>query len=244
MRGGQVIVFDDITEFLHNQRNAAWEEVAKRLAHEIKNPLTPIRLQSERLQRKLSDKLEQSADRDLLAKATTTIIDQVETMRSLVSEFGIFARPLAMRTIASDINALIRKASELYIDQPFRYQLGENLPPVAADPVQMQQVFINLIKNAVEASEAGQTLELLWQSRQEGELIIITLEDNGPGFADLSKDPFEPYITTKTKGSGLGLAIVKKIITEHGGSISAGRSDTLGGACIRFSLPIHQRKEP
>lgn len=244
VRGGQVIVFDDITEFLHNQRNAAWEEVAKRLAHEIKNPLTPIRLQSERLQRKLSDKLEQSADRDLLAKATTTIIDQVETMRSLVSEFGIFARPLAMRTIASDINALIRKASELYIDQPFRYQLGENLPPVAADPVQMQQVFINLIKNAVEASEAGQTLELLWQSRQEGELIIITLEDNGPGFADLSKDPFEPYITTKTKGSGLGLAIVKKIITEHGGSISAGRSDTLGGACIRFSLPIHQRKEP
>ena len=96
VRGGQVIVFDDITEFLHNQRNAAWEEVAKRLAHEIKNPLTPIRLQSERLQRKLSDKLEQSADRDLLAKATTTIIDQVETMRSLVSEFGIFARPLAM----------------------------------------------------------------------------------------------------------------------------------------------------
>ncbi|MDO4776136.1 MAG: ATP-binding protein [Cardiobacteriaceae bacterium] len=238
VRGGQVIVFDDITEFLHNQRNAAWEEVAKRLAHEIKNPLTPIRLQSERLQRKLDGKLEDSADRDLLAKATNTIIDQVETMRTLVSEFGIFARPLAMRTIPADINALIRKASELYVDQRFQYDLAENLPPVAADPVQMQQVFINLVKNAFEARASD--LQLLWRTRREGDsLVSISLEDNGPGFADLSKDPFEPYITTKNKGSGLGLAIVKKIITEHGGSISAGHSDTLGGACIRFTLPIH-----
>lgn len=243
VRGGQVIVFDDITEFLHNQRNAAWEEVAKRLAHEIKNPLTPIRLQSERLQRKLEQKLEDTADRDLLAKATATIIDQVETMRALVSEFGLFARPLAMRTIPADINALIRKVCELYIEQQFRFDLADNLPPAAADPVQMQQVFINLIKNAVEAGEDPQTLELLWHSGQQDGLIILTLEDNGPGFADLSKDPFEPYITTKAKGSGLGLAIVKKIITEHGGSISAGRSEQLGGACIRLTLPVHPARK-
>lgn len=243
VRGGQVIVFDDITEFLHNQRNAAWEEVAKRLAHEIKNPLTPIRLQSERLQRKLSDKLDQDTDRELLTKATTTIIDQVETMHTLVSEFGLFARPLAMRTIPVDINTLIRKAGELYIDQHFQYALDEGLPQVAADPVQMHQVFLNLIKNAQEASDDPAKLDMLWTSRQDGDLILLTLEDNGPGFADLSKDPFEPYITTKIKGSGLGLAIVKKIITEHGGSISVGRSDTLGGACIRFTLPIYRSKE-
>lgn len=243
VRGGQVIVFDDITEFLHNQRNAAWEEVAKRLAHEIKNPLTPIRLQSERLQRKLNSKLEEAADRDLLSKATNTIIDQVETMRALVSEFGIFARPLAMRTIPADINALIRKASELYVDQRFGYDLAGNLPAVAADPVQMQQVFINLVKNAFEARPDD--LQLLWRTRRDGdELVSVSLEDNGPGFADLSKDPFEPYITTKSKGSGLGLAIVKKIITEHGGSISAGHSETLGGACIRFTLPVHYPDTP
>ena len=245
VRGGQVIVFDDITEFLHNQRNAAWEEVAKRLAHEIKNPLTPIRLQSERLQRKLDSKLDDTTDRELLHKATTTIIDQVETMRTLVSEFGLFARPLAMRLMAVDINALIRKASELYVDQSFQFDFAPNLPAVAADPVQLQQVFINLIKNAQEASKEPQPLELLWRTRQESELVVLTLEDNGPGFADLSKDPFEPYITSKSKGSGLGLAIVKKIITEHGGSISVGRSEALGGACIRFTLPLHtQRKDP
>lgn len=241
VRGGQVIVFDDITEFLHNQRNAAWEEVAKRLAHEIKNPLTPIRLQSERLQRKLDDKLENQSDRELLAKATNTIIDQVETMRTLVSEFGLFARPLAMRMTPTDINALIRKTSELYVDAPFRFELADHLPLVAADPVQMQQVFINLIKNAFEASPAP---ELLWHTHRDGERIHISLEDNGPGFADLTKDPFEPYITTKSKGSGLGLAIVKKIITEHGGSISAGHSETLGGACIRFTLPVHHPDTP
>lgn len=242
VRGGQVIVFDDITEFLHNQRNAAWEEVAKRLAHEIKNPLTPIRLQSERLQRKLEAKL-QDSDRELLSKATTTIIDQVETMRTLVSEFGLFARPLAVRTMAADINALIRKACELYVELRFSLDLAPNLPAVAADPVQMHQVFLNLIKNAIEAGEDPAQLQMHWSSRQDGGLIILTLEDNGPGFADLSKDPFEPYITTKTKGSGLGLAIVKKIITEHGGSISVGRSDTLGGACIRFTLPVHRPKD-
>ena len=243
-RNGHVIVIDDITEFLHAQRNAAWEEVAKRLAHEIKNPLTPIRLQSERLQRRLADKLTDEADRQILAKATGTIIDQVEAMQQIVADFSQIARPLETRRQNLYLNPLLRQIAELYREHHPELDLAEAQRPVHADPVHIRQILINLMKNAVEAVQNEANPRIRWRTREEGGNIILDIEDNGPGFADLTKDPFEPYVTNKPKGTGLGLAIVKKIVHEHDGTISAGHSRELGGARITITLPATQPASP
>ena len=243
-RNGHVIVIDDITEFLHAQRNAAWEEVAKRLAHEIKNPLTPIRLQSERLQRRLADKLADEADRQILAKATGTIIDQVEAMQQIVADFSQIARPLETRRQNLYLNPLLRQIAELYREQHLELDLQEPLGDISADPVHLRQILINLMKNAVEAVQNEANPCIRWRTREEGGNIILDIEDNGPGFADLTKDPFEPYVTNKPKGTGLGLAIVKKIVHEHDGTISAGHSRELGGARITITLPATQPASP
>lgn len=234
---GYVIIFDDVTDFLHAQRNAAWEEVARRLAHEIKNPLTPIRLQSERLARKLGDKLSDSQSQQLLEKSTNIIIHQVDVMQQMVQEFGQFAKPLNLRSQPTNINQLIEKTSELFVDTQISLDLDHSVAPILVDPIQIEQVLINLTKNAQEAV-GNAPIHIRWQTKQLADLLEITIEDNGIGFSDLSKDPFEPYVTTKTKGTGLGLAIVKKIIHEHGGHICAGKSMTLGGASIVFTLPF------
>ncbi|SUO94562.1 HAMP domain-containing histidine kinase [Suttonella ornithocola] len=240
-RGGQVIVFEDVTEFQQNQRNSAWEEVARRLAHEIKNPLTPIRLQGERLQRKLSDKLSEESDQHILQRATTTIINQVDAMQQMVSDFSQYAKPLELRQKAIDFNHLLKDIAELYPDIELTLQLKEPLPEMCADPIQLRQVIHNLTKNAIEATPDNETTHILWQTESNGKTITFTIEDNGSGFADLKQDPFEPYVTNKTKGTGLGLAIVKKIITEHQGSIQAGHSKTLKGAAIIITLPIQTK---
>ena len=239
-RNGHVIVIDDITEFLHAQRNAAWEEVAKRLAHEIKNPLTPIRLQSERLQRRLTDKLSDEADKQILGKATGTIIDQVEAMQQIVADFSQIAKPLETRRQSLQLNPLLRQIAELYRENHPELDLAEPQRPVHADPVHIRQILINLMKNAIEATQNETTPCIRWRSYEEGGNIILDIEDNGPGFADLTKDPFEPYVTNKPKGTGLGLAIVKKIVHEHDGTISAGHSRELGGAKITLTLPATQ----
>ena len=239
-RHGHVIVIDDITEFLHAQRNAAWEEVAKRLAHEIKNPLTPIRLQSERLQRRLADKLSDETDKQILSKATGTIIDQVEAMQQIVADFSQIAKPLETRRQNLQLNPLLRQIAELYREHHPELDLAEPQRPVHADPVHIRQILINLMKNAIEATQNEANPRIRWRSHEEGGNIILDIEDNGPGFADLTKDPFEPYVTNKPKGTGLGLAIVKKIVHEHDGTISAGHSRELGGAKITLILPATQ----
>ncbi|SUO95972.1 sensor histidine kinase [Suttonella indologenes] len=241
-RGGQVIVFEDVTEFQHNQRNAAWEEVARRLAHEIKNPLTPIRLQGERLQRKLNDKLADE-ERRILERATSTIINQVDAMQQMVADFSQFAKPLELRRQAVDMNHLIREIADMYPETPISLDLDSDLPRIFADAVQMRQVLHNLMKNAVEAMSEENMPAIRWQSSRQDKQTAFSIEDAGTGFTNLHQDPFEPYVTGKSKGTGLGLAIVKKIINEHGGSIQAGHAKTLKGAKISFILPIENHNE-
>ncbi|UJF24171.1 ATP-binding protein [Suttonella sp. R2A3] len=233
--GVDILVFDDITDFIHSQRNAAWEEVARRLAHEIKNPLTPIQLQGERLQLKLSNKLSDEADQRILQRATDTIIKQVEAMKTIVSDFSQFARPIELRRQSIDLNALLQEMTELYPEHDIRVIADPSLPQVSIDPVQLRQVFLNLTKNALEAAGEDAIVEWSTQQNDHGD-IIMCVADNGAGFSDFEQDPFEPYVTGKSKGTGLGLAIVKKIIQEHNGHIAVSNSSALGGAKITITL--------
>lgn len=238
-RDGHVIVFDDITTYLQHQRNAAWEEVARRLAHEIKNPLTPIRLQSERLQHKLHNRLQDSNDQHILSRATQTIINQVDALKDIVSDFSHLAKTIELRRAPLNLNALLEELSELYPHTPLTLNLQPNLPSLNADATQLRQVLHNLIKNAIEATETQANPTIILTTQNQPHQILLTIEDNGTGFIDLNKDPFEPYVTGKKKGTGLGLAIVKKIILEHHGSIQAGHSTTLEGAKISLTLPLN-----
>lgn len=235
---GLIVVFDDITDFLHNQRNAAWEEVAKRLAHEIKNPLTPIQLQAERLQRKLQEALPEQ-ERFILQRATETIINQVALLKRLVSDFGQMARPLNLRRQALPLLPLLQELSEWYPQQlQIQWRMDDEALQLHADPFELRQVFNNLLKNAIEAGANQLQVDI----QREGAMVHLALQDNGQGFHNLQQDPFEPYVSQKEKGTGLGLAIVRKIIHEHGGSIDAGNAQ--GGALIRLSLPCISNEEP
>ncbi len=244
--GGYIIVFDDITALLQAQRDAAWGEVARRLAHEIKNPLTPIQLSAERLRRRYLGA--HHGDSDLLDRATHTIIQQVTAMKEMVNAFSEYARTPDMDMTRFDLNQLIAEVAELYRhgDQPLSLQLelDPGLPTVEADEGRMRQVFNNLIGNALEAMDRQTDEEINISTRRvdhEGvELIEVKVADNGPGFLDDIVDhAFDPYVTSKAKGTGLGLAIVKKLIEEHGGQIS-GRNDERGGAEIVILLPVTQ----
>ncbi len=242
--GGYVVVFDDVTALIQAQRDAAWGEVARRLAHEIKNPLTPIRLSAERLRHKLLAQLP-APERDTLDRATRTIVQQVDALKSMVNAFSDYARPAPMQTEVLDLNALIRDVVELYHGRPnladMRLDLDGGLPPIAADAGRMRQVMHNLLLNASDALAAtsGPVLRLGTRLLRfgDGSFIELKVQDNGPGFAPAVMERlFEPYVTTKEKGTGLGLAIVKKIIEEHGGTL---RAENLkdGGACVMIRLP-------
>ncbi len=228
-----IVVLNDVTEFTHNQRNEAWEEVARRLAHEIKNPLTPIQLQTERLQMKLTGALD-TKNADLLRRATDTIINQVAVIKQLVADFSQFAkRPLRLRQQSLNLTALLREMVDLYPALNTTLQLPELT--IKGDPLELRQVFVNLFKNA---QEAGATA-LHISGECHGPLLKLQLQDNGSGFPNLQKDPFEPYVSSKSSGTGLGLAIVKKIIQEHGGQIAAGNG--AGGALISIELPLPEQ---
>lgn len=236
--GGLVVVFDDISGLIAAQRTAAWAEVARRIAHEIKNPLTPIQLSAERIAHKLGDRLG-DAEREFLERSTRTIVDQVEAMKNLVNAFRDYARLPAPELKAVDLNALIHEVLTLYESThiPLDLKLAEGLPPVLADAAQLRQVIHNLLQNAQDAlagHEEAARLQL--QTRQEGERVALYLRDNGPGFpqAVLTR-AFEPYFTTKARGTGLGLAIVKKIIDEHGGDVRLSNPEH-GGAEVRIRL--------
>jgi nitrogen fixation/metabolism regulation signal transduction histidine kinase len=242
---GYVIVFDDITTLLQAQRDAAWGEVARRLAHEIKNPLTPIQLSAERLRRRLLSTLKGS-DAEILDRATHTIVQQVETMQQMVNAFSEYARAPEMRITRFSLNQLVTDVADLYRSQDpraeIRLLLDDTLETMEADRGRVRQILNNLVTNALEALEgvATPTLEISTQMESGGDAsyAVVTVCDNGPGFQrELLGRVFDPYVTSKPKGTGLGLAIVKKIVEEHGGRIDAdNRSE--GGARVRVVLPV------
>ena len=247
--GGSVIVFEDVTNMIQAQRDAAWGEVARRLAHEIKNPLTPIQLSAERLQRKLSKQLDE-ASIEILNRSTQTIVSQVESMKAMVNAFSDYARTPKMELTALDLNRLVTEAIDLYRHNPERVQIklniDEDLPKIEADAGRVRQLLNNLIKNGIEAVEGQKDgrVEVTTRSLQEGggRFVEILISDNGPGIPDnLFTQLFEPYVTGKARGTGLGLAIVKKVVEEHGGIIWAENQEE-GGAAIHVRLLVKGMK--
>ena len=242
---GVVIVFDDITSIVQAQRNAAWSEVARRLAHEIKNPLTPIQLSAERLRRKYLGKM-QGEDAQLLDRLTHTIVQQVDAMKSMVKAFAEYANTPAANFVRTDLNALVLEVVDLYRDLEEKVdisvQLGTNLPTIPADVTRMRQLLHNLIKNALEAQkdceQAIVSIDTSLRVQGDERQLELRVEDGGPGLPiDLFDKVFEPYVTSKPKGTGLGLAIVKKIVEEHNGLIVI-RNNEHGGACVVMQFPV------
>ncbi len=223
--GARLMVFDDISEVVSAQRSEAWSEVARRLAHEIKNPLTPIQLSAERLRHKLEFKLE-SNDRAMLVRCVSTIVNQVQAMKTLVNEFRDYARLPAVHLTSIDLNHLVLEVLTLYATAQesgqLRAVLSKDLPVILGDTTQLRQVIHNLVQNALDAvadrAEGKVVVRTEIARSEQGELRAVRLNvaDNGPGFPEkVLKRAFEPYVTTKSRGTGLGLAVVKKIADEH-----------------------------
>ena len=243
---GHVIVFDDVTTLIQAQRDAAWGEVARRLAHEIKNPLTPIQLSAERLRHKYLGTMPRE-DAELLDRATHTIVQQVESMKEMVKAFSDYARPPQLQLQSISLHELIEEVLDLYHGEPrlrMVLQLNEQLPRIDADPGRLRQLLHNVIKNSLEAKPEGEVILHIsahCAKQKSCRFVEMRFEDNGPGFSDnLMGQPFEPYVSSKPKGSGLGLAIVKKIVEEHGGILWITNGEQ-GGASIGLRLPIDSR---
>ncbi|MEO1596281.1 MAG: ATP-binding protein [Pseudomonadota bacterium] len=244
---GYVIVFDDITTLLEAQRDAAWGEVARRLAHEIKNPLTPIQLSAERLRRRYLDSLPHE-DAQVLDRATHTIVTQVEAMKEMVNAFSDYARAPDMQITQFPINRLVTEVVELYRAEGHHLAITVDLaaadPIIEADNGRVRQLLHNLLRNAVEAladrAEGEIDVGISLLERFGANFVRITVEDNGPGFqAGRLEQVFDPYVTSKPKGTGLGLAIVRKLVEEHAGTIDAGNRNE-GGARVTVILPLDE----
>ena len=260
--GGYVVVFDDVTTLIQAQREAAWGDVARRMAHEIKNPLTPIQLSAERIRHKYLRLLPEE-EQATLERATRTIVDQVESLKSMVNAFSDYARPAVLEAESVQLNDLVRDVVELYkSDQgpatdktlPLRavdgakgraivlkLDLATDLPLLHADAKRLRQVLHNLLINARDALDGARNPQISLRTRptMQGEraLVELSVSDNGPGFPEaLLGRLFEPYTTTKQRGTGLGLAIVKRIVEEHGGQILA-ENRARGGAAVTLRLP-------
>ncbi|HJT51100.1 MAG TPA: ATP-binding protein [Nitrosospira sp.] len=252
-RGGGVVVFDDITHLLEAQRTAAWGEVARRLAHEIKNPLTPIQLSAERMQHKLAKKLHKD-DAQILRRSTETIVNQVEALKKMVNEFSEYARAPELEFHMLDFNALVREVLALYeaaspgmggAPQARIYPtLASDLPAVPGDSARLRQVIHNLLQNAQDSVVGVPEPAIMVQTEIARGGIRFSVSDNGLGFSDqVRARVFEPYVTTKSKGTGLGLPIVKKIIEEHSGTIQI-ENIRPRGARVSIVLPTSGRKLP
>ena len=242
---GYVIVFDDITTLLQAQRDAAWGEVARRLAHEIKNPLTPIQLSAERMRRRFLTSMTRE-DAEVLQRSTDTIVQQVETMKQMVNAFSDYARAPDMKVVRFPLNELVTEVADLYRSQDsridIRVDLDRQVTLIEADRGRVRQILNNLLVNALEALESRPGARVDIATRRERgadtDYVAVTVCDNGPGFQrELLSRVFDPYVTSKPKGTGLGLAIVKKLVEEHGGRIDADNRPE-GGARVRVVLPV------
>ena len=255
----RLLVFDDISEIVSAQRAQAWGEVARRLAHEIKNPLTPIQLSAERLEKRLGGKLE-APEQQVLTKSVKTIVDQVDAMKRLVNEFRDYARLPAADLKPVDLNALVQDVMQLYDSEsstvPVRLELQADCPPIMGDAEQLRQVIHNLLQNAQDATETATAAlpPLPIDAEQDRSVIVrtqwregsararLSVLDRGTGFPDqILKRAFEPYVTTKVRGTGLGLAVVKKIADEHGARCDISNRTEDGqvvGAQVSLSLAI------
>ena len=244
MNAGHVAVFEDATELLTAQRDAAWGEVARRLAHEIKNPLTPIQLSAERIRNKYLSALDPE-QRETLDRSTRTIVQQVEAMKTMVNAFSEYARPAPLQRVSTDLNQLINDTVELFRSGPNTINLqiepDTRLGRIQIDPNSFSQVLNNLVINAQDAL-AGREGTVVIRTNQDSKSggVTVTVQDNGPGFDPHSIDRiFEPYVSSKEKGTGLGLAICRRIIEEHGGTIRANNPQQ-GGAAVIISLPLRR----
>ncbi len=247
---GHVLVFDDITTLIKAQRDAAWGEVARRLAHEIKNPLTPIQLSAERLRHKFLGRLAE-ADERILERSTQTIVQQVEAMKTMVNAFSDYARPPKLHPEALVLDALVADVLDLYHGSAgssrLEVVLGSGGGVINGDALRLRQVIHNLVKNAQEALEGREggvvRVDTSLHRADDSSYVELKVRDNGPGFdPDLAGRLFDPYVTTKVKGTGLGLAIVKQIVEEHGGIIWA--ENCSGGACLILRMPVLRRSLP
>ena len=241
--GGHVLVFDDVTQLIHAQRATAWTEMAKRLAHEIKNPLTPIQLAAERLEMKLADRLgrEEAAT---LKRSTQTIVTQVSALKTMVDDFREYAQLPAPARRRVDLNALIADVVALYEQSGvyIRCDLERDLPDAHADAAQVRQVLHNLIQNSQDALAKSDLPEITIATSRVGACVRLWVSDNGTGFReDLLARIFEPYVTSKPRGTGLGLAIVKKIIDEHRGTITI-QSRPRSGATVQIDIPVYEER--
>lgn len=259
--GGQVqnvvVTFDDITELLSAQKVAAWSDVARRIAHEIKNPLTPIQLSAERIQRRYSKKMEEESDKELFQQLTGTIIRQVEEMRKMVNEFSDFARMPAAKMKEEDLAPILQEIvllqQQARPDIDFELKLPDvDKLKIVCDASQISRVFTNIVENAVNAIEeddnankknAKKQIKIVVEMSQSGKLVT-TVKDSGKGLPEdmnVSK-LFDPYVTTRKKGTGLGLAIVRRVVDEHGGQIRLSRLEE-GGTCVEITFPHTNKKE-
>jgi len=235
---GAVLVLDDVTPLIRAQKVAAWREVARRLAHEIKNPLTPIQLSAERLRRHFSGAPPPA--KAFIEECTATIIGEVESLKGLVDEFSQFARMPAPRTVPTDLALLIADTIGLYdgifTDIRIGQRFAPGLPMVRLDPEQIRRVLINLVDNAVEAMERRGEIVVETQLDRVNNVARVIVADDGPGIPPAEREKlFLPYYSTKRRGSGLGLAIVRRIIAEHGGSIDVGDNPPRG---TRFTIEL------
>lgn len=236
---GYVVVFDDVTHLIQAQRDAAWGEVARRLAHEIKNPLTPIRLSAERMEHKLASKLN-PADGDILTRATQTIINQVEALKTMVDAFSQYARQPALHLQPVNLNELAAEVLTLYENAsvPVSADFSSAPPLIQGDVNLLRQLIHNLVKNAEDALAQHDAPHIILCTAIEEDHALLRVIDNGVGFPpEILARAFEPYVTTKAKGTGLGLAIVKKIIEEHHGLVDI-RNMNEGGACVCVKFPL------
>ncbi|MDH5802026.1 MAG: ATP-binding protein [Gammaproteobacteria bacterium] len=249
LKPGYVVVFDDVTNLVKAQRDAAWGDVARRLAHEIKNPLTPIQLSAERLRRKYLDKMPPE-DRELLDRSTHTIVEQVESMKAMVKAFSDYARTPGLETQAIQFETIVAEVLDLYRGEDSAIRIDTvfdpDLPLIDADPGRVRQLLHNLIKNSIESTLQCEepaveiSLKRILAHEQAG-YLELQVHDNGPGIPeDMLGQLFEPYTTTKYKGGGLGLAVVKRIVEEHNWNVFA-ENNVEGGASIIVRMPVDER---
>jgi two-component system nitrogen regulation sensor histidine kinase NtrY len=240
---GIVVVFEDLTQLQKAERAAAWREVARRMAHEIKNPLTPVQLSAQRLQRKYGDKLGEEGS--VFKECTQTIIDQVEVLKNLVNEFSRYARMPVTSPTLNDLNMVVTEAFLLFQDAHkdivFEFKPAEGLPKFDLDAEQINRVMINLLDNAVAAiNKKNGRIEITVSYDEQHRKATVAVADDGAGVPSSNKRKvFEPYFSTKKSGTGLGLAIVNSIISDHHGQVSVADNNPTG-TIVSFQLPVSE----